>query len=227
MTAAPRSDRRSPARHRARKGEGTRLRQQIIAAAHQLLLERGSVAAVSIRDVAERVGVTPPAIYLHFEDKERLFYECCRQGFELFAARLVPVLSSGGSPIERIKRIGEEYVAFGLDHPQQYRVLFGGSVPSGVSESDLPNDPGHQVLAGLVALVAEAAAAGEIRPELEPTATAAALWGVVHGAVHVILIRREAPAVVPVPDESSIVTTALAMAINGVATAKGKRRLAG
>jgi len=212
-------------RHRARKGEGTRLREQIIAAAQQLLLERGSVAAVSIRDVAERVGVTSPAIYLHFEDKERLFYECCRQGFELFAARLVPVLTSGGSPIQRIKRMGEEYVAFGLDNSQQYLVLFG-TVPEGMPESELPNDPGHQTLSGLVTLVAEAKTAGEIRPELDPAPTAAALWAVVHGAVHVVLTRRAAPAIVPVPDEKSIVTTALEIAMAGVTTAKGKRRLA-
>jgi hypothetical protein len=49
---------------------------------------------------------------------------------------------------------------------------------------------------------------------------------VVHGAVHVVLTRRAAPAIVPVPDEKSIGTTALAIAMAGVTTAKGKRRLA-
>jgi AcrR family transcriptional regulator len=49
-------------RHRARRGEGDRLREEILAAAERLLLETGDESAVSIRAVADAVGVTPPSI---------------------------------------------------------------------------------------------------------------------------------------------------------------------
>ena len=59
-------------RTRARRGEGERLREEILDAAERLLIETGNRDAVSIRAVAEAVGVTPPSIYLHFADKTEL-----------------------------------------------------------------------------------------------------------------------------------------------------------
>jgi len=50
----------SPRRHRARRGEGARLREEILAAGTRLLLETGDEEAVSIRAIAQAVGVTPP-----------------------------------------------------------------------------------------------------------------------------------------------------------------------
>jgi len=55
-------------RSRAPRGSGDLLRREILDAATDLLLETGHARAVSIRSVAQRVGVTPPSIYLHYED---------------------------------------------------------------------------------------------------------------------------------------------------------------
>jgi AcrR family transcriptional regulator len=59
-------------RPRARRGSGDRLRDDILDAATELLLETAHARAVSIRSVAQRVGITLPSIYLHFEDKNAL-----------------------------------------------------------------------------------------------------------------------------------------------------------
>jgi AcrR family transcriptional regulator len=212
-------------RARARKGEGGRLRAQILEATEALLAERGSQEAVSIRDVADRVGVTPPAIYLHFSDKDQLFYECCRRGWSAFAAELAPVLAAEGSPIGRLRRLGEAYIAFGLAHPEQYRVLFSGA-PRELPDDALNDDPGFQILLGLVSLVEEGMAAGEIRPELEAPARAVSLWAITHGAVEILLCRRDMPVLVPVEDEAAVITALLDLAATGIATPKGRRRLA-
>jgi AcrR family transcriptional regulator len=55
-------------RRRARRGEGEKLREEILEAAERLLLQTGSEEMVQVRAVAEAVGVTPPSIYLHFAD---------------------------------------------------------------------------------------------------------------------------------------------------------------
>src|SRR5262245_26455064 len=68
-------------RHRARRGEGDRLRGEILAAAEALLVETANESAVSIRAIADRVGVTPPSIYRHFADKDALLQEVCREVF--------------------------------------------------------------------------------------------------------------------------------------------------
>ena len=78
----------TPARTRARRGEGERLREEILDVAEDLLVSTGDENAVSIRAIAQRVGVTPPSIYLHFADKESLLWAVCEREFRpLCAAR--------------------------------------------------------------------------------------------------------------------------------------------
>ena len=69
-------------RRRAPRGFGEQLRDEILDAATELLLETGHAKAVSIRSVAQRVGVTPPSIYLHFTDKDALLDAVCARYFE-------------------------------------------------------------------------------------------------------------------------------------------------
>ena len=66
---------RAGRRPRLPKGEGRQLRDEILVATERLLLETGSAQAVSIRAVADAVGVTPPSIYRHFADKTALIFE--------------------------------------------------------------------------------------------------------------------------------------------------------
>ena len=58
------------------------MREEILDATTELLLETGHAKAVSIRSVAQRVGVTPPSIYLHFADKDALLDAVCARYFE-------------------------------------------------------------------------------------------------------------------------------------------------
>jgi AcrR family transcriptional regulator len=68
-------------RRRAARGSGEQLREEILNAATDLLLETGHAKDVSIRSVAQRVGVTPPSIYLHFADKDALLDAVCGRYF--------------------------------------------------------------------------------------------------------------------------------------------------
>jgi AcrR family transcriptional regulator len=202
--------------HRARKGEGARLRDQILDATEDLLYARGSIDAVSIRAIAARVGVTPPAIYLHFEDKDQLFYAVCRRGFDHFADRLGPVLSSEGSAIERLRRLGEEYVRFGLDHWQQYPILFGLKARVRIPAHQMAEDPGLRILAGLVALVEEAMAEEEIVSDQPPATVAALLWAAAHGAVELLIGTRTNPELVRVPPPEELIPALFDALVGGL-----------
>lgn len=219
-TTSTRSSRREG--HRARKGEGGLLRQQILDAAEALLYEKGSMDSVSIRAIANRVGVTPPAIYLHFEDKDRLFYAVCRRGFDRFADRLGPVLSAGGSALDRIKRLGEEYIRFGLENPQQYPILFGTKSQIDVPESEIADDPGLRILMGLVALVEEAQAEGDLRTDQPAATIAALLWATAHGTTSLLIGARANPQLVPIPPPEEVVPTMIEVMMEGVVTS-GRR----
>jgi AcrR family transcriptional regulator len=122
MTAAsPPSVTRRP---RARKGEGAALRDEILAATERLLLETGSAEAVSIRAVAERVGVTPPSIYRHFADKNDLIFEVCAGHFAALDDFLARASEGVEDPVDRLRAMGLAYMRFGLANPEPYRILF-------------------------------------------------------------------------------------------------------
>src|SRR4029450_1591391 len=80
--AAGHGDPATRRRRRAPRGSGEQLRDEILDATTELLLETGHAKAVSIRSVAQRVGVTPPSIYLHFADKDALLDAVCARYFE-------------------------------------------------------------------------------------------------------------------------------------------------
>jgi AcrR family transcriptional regulator len=170
-------------RVRLRKGEGEQLRREIVDATRDLLAELGSMELVSIRSIAHRVGVSSPSIYLHFRDKEHLLYEVCREVFEGFAARLIPLFSAEGTALERLQLLGREYIRWGLEHAALYPVLFLGEPPAAMESEELKGDPGLVVLEGLVALVRTGIEEGVIIPGRSPEAIAWAMWSGAHGAV--------------------------------------------
>ena len=208
-------------RPRARKGEGERLRDEILEAATALLAERGNKDAVSIRAVAERVGVSPPAIYLHFADKDELFYECCRVGFEELSRRLEEAAATAGTALERLGQMGRAYIDYALERGPQYRVLMIGGQTGSVSPELIEDDPGLRAFAVLVGTIREGIEAGEIRDDQDPVALAVAVWAAVHGAVMLLLSRQAAgeaaSEVMPdLPPVEMVVDAVLALVRSGV-----------
>lgn len=192
MTAGPEArPASSGARSRHRKGEGDQLRREILDATRDLLAEKGNLDLVSIRDIAARVRVSPPSIYLHFEDKDHLGYAVCREAFESFAARLLPAFTVEGNVLDRLRKLGTEYIWWGLDNAALYPVLFLGAPPESIAIEEMAGDPGLLVLEGLVALVRSGIDEGLITTARTPEATAWAMWAGVHGAVLLLTSKMQ------------------------------------
>ena len=178
-------------RPRLRKGEGEQLRREILDATRDLLTERGNLDLVSIRDIASRVGVSSPSIYLHFADKDHLSYAVCREAFENFGARLLPIFAAEGDALTRLRLLGTEYIRWGLDNASLYPVLFIGSPPESIAIEEMAGDPGLLVLEGMVALIRSGMDEGLISADRTPEATAWALWAGVHGTVMLLTSKME------------------------------------
>src|SRR5205823_414405 len=116
----------SPRRRRARRGEGDRLRDQIIEAVERLLVQTGDEEAVTIRAVADAVGVTPPSVYLHFADKDEMLFAVCERLFAELDRITQEAASGSEDPLESLVLRGRAYIRFGVEHPEQYRILFMG-----------------------------------------------------------------------------------------------------
>jgi AcrR family transcriptional regulator len=196
---------KSETRRRNRRGEGTRLRSEIVAAARALIEETGSASAVTLRAVARRVGIAAPSIYAHFADPEQIVRAVIAQTFEEFLRHLQAAREGIDEPRARLLAACRAYLAFGAEHPNLYALLFGRNpTPDGTTGDQTPDlrlhesgesGEGVERLIGaesfelLVHDVAATAAVGASRAE-DPFLTATALWVALHGLV---LLRADAP----------------------------------
>jgi len=176
----------SPRRHRARRGEGGRLREEILAAGTRLLLETGDEEAVSIRAIAQAVGVTPPSIYLHFADKTELIYAICEELFRKLDDEMAAAAAGVDDPLEELRRRGRAYVRFGLENAEAYRVLFmhhKDEIPETVDPKDLGDSA---TFMHLVEVVQRCLDQGALRPA-DPMRLAVGLWVLVHGLTSLLI----------------------------------------
>ena len=201
-------------RSRARKGEGDQLRREIMAAAEELLTEQGRVDAVSVRAIADRVGVTSPAIYMHWDHKEDIFTEVCSTRFAEFSSQVLAGLTGDGSMLDRLAEVARAYMAFAEEHPEQYRVLF--MQPVAAPPEGAPPTAGSMAFQVVVGVLEAAVADGEMR-ELDPVATAAALFAAIHGAASLVVDRHED---IPVPDPADLVEAVLDVSFHGIAAVR-------
>ncbi len=117
----------SAARERNPRGEGDRLRIDLLDAAADLIAETGDVDKVSLRAVAQRVGVSPTAVYRHFDDHETLLAEAVTYCWSEFAAALAAA-GDADDPFERLRAMGTAYAAFAVEQHGKYTVLFSNTV---------------------------------------------------------------------------------------------------
>lgn len=167
-----------------RAKEKALLRSKILEAARALFVKEG-YEAVTMRRIARKINYTATAIYYHFPNKEALLRELCEQDFGTMI-EYFKRLDHITDPVERIRMSGIAYVKFGLENPQQYRLIFMTPRPQTnlEQEDDEPRYPGQEAYHFLLNAVREAIKSGRFRPELtDPEQVAQAIWASGHGLV--------------------------------------------
>lgn len=180
-------------RRRAPRGSGEQLRDEILDAATDLLLQTGHAKAVSIRAVAQRVGVTPPSIYLHFTDKDALLEAVCARYFEKLDDEMQQVTSQSGhdqpATIEVLRALGLAYVRFAVTTPELYRIALTGEGRPG---SDVDTTPTSSAFIHLRTAIESLITQG-IYPPGDPTTVALQFWTVAHGVAALLISRPYLP----------------------------------
>ncbi len=101
------------------------LRQALIDASHQLLVEKGA-ENFSLADACRVAGVSTAAPYKHFRDKLEILEAIVEQGFDRMAERsIAAVRSKGEGTIEGMIAMGQAYLAFALEETAVFRLMFG------------------------------------------------------------------------------------------------------
>jgi AcrR family transcriptional regulator len=179
-----------PRRRRAPRGQGAALRGAILEAARQLLAETGSEEAVSVRSVAEKVGVTTPSIYRHFKDKDDLMDAVCSDVFGALANALAKAADGAAGPLDRLLAQGRAYIDFALANSEEYRMVFmGGCAPTNTDDV-LTNDCFSQVIAAVGACME----AGIFPSSPDgPLPVAMRLFAAVHGLAALLICKPWMP----------------------------------
>ncbi|HEX6039538.1 TetR/AcrR family transcriptional regulator [Longimicrobium sp.] len=151
------------------------IKSRIVSAARALYFER-EPDAVTMRAVAERVGVTATALYRHFADKDAILREVMGEGSRLLGSHLFRALEAP-TPLERLRATANAYLDFAVAQPQAYRALFKGAEPEESSPIQLQRGAMRRFLRDRVR---EAMDAGVLAPG-DPDGTALSVWATLHG----------------------------------------------
>src|SRR5262245_8666913 len=105
-----------------RQRERAAVRAKILDAARELFVTQG-VEAVTMRKIAEKIDYTATALYTHFADKDALLRALCDADF-LKLRGAFERIARMDDPIERLRKLGKEYVRFALEYPNHYKLMF-------------------------------------------------------------------------------------------------------
>jgi len=184
---------RPPRRNRSPRGQGDQLREEILAAAEEILIRTNDQSALSIRAIAAAVGVTPPSIYLHFADRTDLVFEVCGRHAEQLEQAMAEAAEGIEDPWERIRRRGYAYLRWGLDNPEHYRVLMMSrpdQTPVRFVDERLADTAG---LVPVAADVVAAVATEQVTDTDDPLETTKILWMMIHGMVSLRIAKPDFP----------------------------------
>ncbi len=147
------------------------------------VLEKEGIEALTVRAMARRAGVSHTAPYRHFPDRAALLAALAAEGFAMLGRAQRAAAAAGG-----LRAMGEAYVRFALEHPQRFRLMFGGQLR--ISKHPPLREIATQTFAGLSGALAARL------PEAPGARDASiAAWALVHGLAELLLKDRIAASV--------------------------------
>lgn len=185
MTVAETSPRRSA---RKAKGDGHLRRAEILEAAERIFVAEGYEGA-TIRKIADDVGVSSTALYMHFQDKAEILLEICEAAIKQLLERNSEIAARPVDAVVRVRMMLEAYMRWGFEHPNAYQLVFAGGRPVSSVWHEGTEDLGARCYDIFSGVVREIAASGRLRTGSDESA-AQALWACCHGVVQLWSVRR-------------------------------------
>jgi AcrR family transcriptional regulator len=181
--------------NRKARGSGHERLGEILAAARTLFLEHG-FENVSTRKIAEQVGVSQTTLFAYYKTKDDILAKLIHDVFAELDRAIANVDRIARNPEDWLRQGIAGYIAFGLSHPDEYRLAFMVIKAYRKPYNAEPEQPAEGTRVGvpiflrLVEKVAEGIEAGAIRRDLgSPMLVAQALWASMHGLVAALIAR--------------------------------------
>ena len=178
-------------RPRNRRGQGGRLRDELIEAARRLLSTAEQEADVSIRAVTREAGAAPQSFYLQFASLDELLYAVYAAEYDRLRQAMADAASRAPDHLARLLAVCTAYCQYAQEQPARYRALTGIRGQPSHREWDGRPLPGAPAFAMIRDTVAQAlAAAGS---PADPFLAASTLWAALHGLVTLRATRPAFP----------------------------------
>lgn len=206
----------APATVRKPRGRGHERHEEILQAAAKLFIEHG-VDTVSTRRIASEVGISQTALYVYFPTKDAILDALCEACFNKLTVLFQADLQQGANWTDRLRRIMQTYVRFGLEHPDEYRLSFmtpNAHQAEQVFDFDAPfaeQKIDAQCFLMLLHAVKEFMAENGIAKD--HYAATQCIWAGGHGLVSLLITLPH----FPWSERESLVGTATAMLLDGIA----------
>jgi AcrR family transcriptional regulator len=168
--------------------DGAETRARILDAARALFVEHG-IEQTTVRAIAATLGITAPALYHHFPDKDALVRELVLTDMRRLGSVFARVMKVA-DPVERLVELGLAYVRFGLEHPQHYRLLF--MLPHDDVKQGVEPSPEEDAYGLLHVTVGQAIRERRLGPEYQDADQVSQMcWAAVHGLVSLRVVFGE------------------------------------
>jgi AcrR family transcriptional regulator len=190
-----------------RERQKAELRAELLAAAHALVQEDG-YEGLSIRRLAKRVGYAPMSVYSYFADKHAILRALAEGAFAALARRAEK--DQPQEPLAALRKGLNEYAAFGLENPNEYRTVFMVRQVREEGKSFAQMEAENPALQILLAQVRACIEAGHFRGDVRAIATM--LWTMTHGAVSLLICFPSYPFGEPREYAAKVVDMALVAA---------------
>jgi AcrR family transcriptional regulator len=159
------------------------LRRTVLDASLDLIEERG-LAALSMREVARRAGVSHQAPYHHFGDREGILAAIAMDGFSRLYTGMQRAVGKFSDPVARLNAVGGAYVSFAVRHPAHFKIMFRSELVA-IQNHEQLHACAEKAFAFVTSIVGEVVASRRGAKDTLPFVIAA--WSLAHGAATLLL----------------------------------------
>ena len=162
------------------------LHESLLQAATLIIREAG-VDSLSMRKLADRVGVSRTAPYHHFRDKQALLSELALKGFRQYSQLIDTIFTNAELDAEqRLEEFVRLYLKFALTNPELYSLMFGQALWKSGCPSEALRTEAHAVFRHFVKRVAEWQEQGVLPADNDALRYAQVAWSALHGLCQLV-----------------------------------------
>jgi AcrR family transcriptional regulator len=163
------------------------LRSTLLNAANILLKETG-IEGLSLRKLADKVGVSRTAPYHHFKDKNQLLCAIAEQGFVQWQQDAAKIFNQiGVSPKEKYRQFFHGYISYAADNPEMYDLMFGRTIWKQNSATNELRDAAYPSFHHQVEMTKKWQTQGLMPRDEDTLRLSQVTWGTMHGIARLLI----------------------------------------